>query len=87
MYPEIKAAFPKSGIDANMPKIRDEPIASYCAGVLSLFNYQETSRTVMVVDQVHRKTTIGMFLLTCIQDMVLEAGLYGSLWNMPFNQI
>ena len=26
-------------------------------------------------------------LLTCIEDLVIEAGIYGLLWEMPFVQI
>ena len=49
------------------------------AGVLSLFNYQGTSRIAMVVEQINRKTPTGMFLLQYIEDIVLDAGLYGPL--------
>ena len=57
------------------------------AGVLSLFNYQGTSRIAMVVEQINRKTPTGMFLLQYIEDIVLDAGLYGPLWNLPFGHI
>ena len=80
MYPSIKAAFPKSGIAANMSKeIRDGPITSGGAGLLPLFNYQGTSRIAMVVEQANRKISSGIFLLTYIEYMVLKTGLYGYL--------
>ena len=88
MYPAIKAALPKAGISAHISKcIRDGPIGSGGSGVLSLYNYQGTSRTSMLVEQVNKKTPTGLFLLTCIEDLVLDAGLYGPLWDMPFHRI
>ena len=88
MYPAIKAALPKAGISAHISKyIRDGPIGSGGLGVLSLYNYQGTSRTSMLVEQVNKMTPTGLFLLTCIEDMVLDAGLYGPLWDMPFHRI
>ena len=41
----------------------------------------------MIVEQVHRRTTIGNYILQNIEDMVLETGLYAPLWSMPFNII
>ena len=88
MYPAIRAALPKAGISARISSsIRDGPIGSGGSGVLSLFNFQGTSRTAMVIEQVNRRTPAGMFLLQCIEDLVLDAGLYGTLWDMPFPQI
>jgi len=85
MYPAIKAALPKAGITSNIAAdIRDGPSLSGGSGLLSLFHYSGTSRTSMIVEQVARRTPTGMFLLTCIEDLVLDSGLYGSLWQMPF---
>ena len=81
MWPAIKAALPKSGITSNIAsKIRDELFSSGGGGVISLFHSQGTSRTAMIVEQVPRGTPTGNFLMTCIEDLVLESGLYGSLW-------
>ena len=41
----------------------------------------------MVVEQVNSNTSTGIYLLTCIEDLVQDAGLYGSLWNIPFTDI
>ena len=67
--------------------MRDDPITSGDAGVLPLFNYQGASRTVMVVEHVYRTTLTGLFLLRCIEELVLESGLYGTLWKTPFKHI
>ena len=39
----------------------------------------------MLVEHVFKKTITGKLLLTGIEDLVLESGLYGSLWNMRFD--
>ena len=86
MWPAIRAALPKSGITSKIAAdIRDGPSINGGGGVLSLFHFQGTSRTSMIVEQVPRGTPTGKFLLTCIEDLVLESGLYGSLWQMPFH--
>ena len=41
----------------------------------------------MVIEHCFRASTTGKFLKTCIEDLVLESGLYGSLWDMPFDII
>ena len=88
MYSVTNAVLSKSVIAFNISaSIRDGPIGSGGAELLSLFYYQGTSRTVMVVEQVNRKTPTGMFLLKCIENLAHDAGLYSSIWNMTFNYI
>ena len=41
----------------------------------------------MLLDQLHRKSTCGMLLLQCVEDLTLETGLYGLIWKMPFDLI
>ena len=88
MWPALKAALPKAGISSQISTAyRDGPRAYGGAGCLSLFHCQGTTRTSMVVELVKRKTPAGFFLLLCIEDMVLDTGLYGSLWKMDFTQV
>ena len=88
MYPALKSALPKAGIASNIVgKIRDGPLEFGGAGVLSLFHYQGTARTSMLVEQVYKQSTTGKLILTCIEDLVLETGLYGSMWSMPFEDV
>ena len=88
MTPVIKAALPRAGLSSKLPtSIRDCPSSCGGAGVLNLFDYQGTARTAMLVEQIHRKTTTGKLLLQNVEDLVLESGLYGSLWLMPFEDI
>ena len=85
MYLVIKASLPKSGVLSNIStSMRNGLMWSIGSGVLSSFNYQNTDRTAMVVEQVSMKTPTSMFILQCVKDLVLEAGLYGLLWNIPF---
>ena len=88
LYPAIKAALPKAGIASNLVcAVRDAPLEYGGAGVLSLYHQQGSARIALVVDQLFKKTPTGKILLTCIEDLVLDSGLYGSLWKMPFDTI
>ena len=85
LYPAIKAALPKAGIASNLVEaVRDGPVSCGGAGIVSLYHYQGTVRTAILVEQTFKRTTTGNLLLTGIEDLVLETGLYGSLWKMPF---
>ena len=55
--------------------------------MLSLFNYMGTSRTSILVEHVYRTTELGNNIRVCIEDIVLDCGLYGLLWNMNFSDI
>ena len=88
MWPALKSALPRSGITSLISTAyRDGPRDYGGAGCLSLFHCQGSTRTALVVEHVHRKTPVGFFLLMCIEDLVLEAGLYGTLWNMEFDTV
>ena len=54
---------------------------------MSLYHQQGTACTTMVVEQIYKQTSTGKMILTCIEDLVLEVGLYGSLWKMDFDNI
>ena len=85
MFPTIKATLPIPDIAANIvTEARDGSTMSGDSGVLSLFHYQRTSRIVMIVDQCHMQKPTGQFLNMCIEDLALEAGLYGVLLTMYF---
>ena len=88
MWPALKTALPRSGIASNMASAyRNGPREYGGAGVLDLFHCQGSTRTAMVVEHLYRKTPTGYFLLMIIEDVVLETGLYGSLWQMRFETI
>ena len=88
IYPEIKAALPKSGMASVMAtEIRDGPSFSGGAGVLALFHYMGTSRTSLLLEQLFRDTLLGFGIRVCAEDFVLDAGMYGLLWKMPFQTI
>ena len=88
MSPAIKAALPRISFNSRIPTaVRQCPNEYNGAGILSLYDYQGTSRTSMVLEHVYKKSTTGKLLIQCIEDLVLETGLYGLLWDMPFNEI
>ena len=68
-------------------EIRDAPMKGGGIRVLSLFHYEGTSRTTMLIDQISRNTSCGKVLMTCIEDMTLESGMYGPLWEMDMGII
>ena len=88
MWPALQSALPRSGIASSIPtSYRDGPRDYGGAGCLSLFHCQGSTHTTLVVEHVYRKTPTGYFLLMCIEDLALETGLYGPIWEMDFNKV
>ena len=85
MFPAIRTALRKSKVASNLPVgIRHGPMEDGGMGVLSLYHYQGTSRIAALVDHCMRQTPTGKQIQICIEDLLLEIGMYGSLWTMPF---
>ena len=62
-YPAIKAALPRAGIASNLVEaVRDGPVSCGGAGIVSLYHYQGTVRTALLVDQTFKRTTTGNLL-------------------------
>ena len=88
MAPAIAIGLQKSGINKNFPKAaRHAPITSGGLHVLNLYNEMGVSRTVALLEHCARNTPTGKFMQLNIEHLVLEAGLYGTLWTMPIEQI
>ena len=80
MWPVISATLPRSGLSRTIvSEIGDVPIIGCGIGVLSLFHYEGTSRTAMLLDQISRNNSCGKMFMTCIEDMTLESGMHGPL--------
>ena len=83
MFPAIRAALPKSGVSSTIDSsIRDEPITTFGCGVWSLYHYMSTARTTCLIEQLTHNTPLGEIIRINMEDVVIEAGLYGSLWKM-----
>ena len=83
MRPAISAVLPRSSISRTIAsEIRDAPMVGGGIGVLSLFRYEDTSRTALLLDQVNRNPSCGKVFITCIEDMILESGMYRPRWKM-----
>ena len=67
--------------------MRDGPIGSIGSGCVSLFHFMGTSRTAIVVEQVTHKTPLGKIILINIEDIIVDTGLHGPVWDMPFDMI
>ena len=88
MFPVLKAVLPKAGISSNIDTAtRDGPIDSLGSGCLSFFHYMGTSRTSIVMEQITHKTPLCNIILINIEDLAIYAGLYGSVWTIPFNMV
>ena len=88
LYPALKAALPRTGLSSNLvTEVRDGPLELGGAGILSLYHRQGTACTTMVIEQIFKQTSTGKIPLTYKEDLVLVAGLYGSLCKMDFNKI
>ena len=78
MAPAIRVALPKSVISRTMTSsVRDAPITSGGLGVPNLYQLMGTLRTPLLVNQCWQKSPTRHLPHTCIEDMVLETGLYG----------
>ena len=51
------------------------------------FNYMGTSKTSILVEHIFRETPLGKNIRVCIKDIVIDAGLYGLIWDMKFSDI
>ena len=88
MCPAIRAVSPKSGISASMVvDIRDNPGKSGGLGTISLYYYMGTTTTSLLVEQLFRGTPLGFSIRVGIEDLVIDAGRYGALWDMLFPNI
>ena len=86
MHPVIRTALRKSGIVSTVATAaRHGPLLSGGYGVLSLYHYQGSARTAALVEHCCRRTPTGIQIHLCIEDLVLEAGYFGLLWQMPFS--
>ena len=87
-FPAIKTALPKAGITSTMEKnMRDGPVSTLGTGVLSLYHFMGTSRSACVVEQLLHNTPLGNIIRVNIEDVVVESGLYGHIWDMDIKYI
>ena len=88
MSPAIRAALPKAGIVSTMETaMRDGPISSLGCGVLSLYHFMGTSRTAFLVEHLAHDTPLGIIFRINIEDLVVDSGRYGNLWDMNVEKI
>ena len=88
MYPVLRAALPRTGISSKIvADCRDGPISTLGVGCISLFHFMGTSRTTKLIDQVGGKSPLGDIIMCNIEDIVVDSGLFGKIWDMPFIDI
>ena len=51
-----------------------------------LFHFQGTPRTTALIEHCNRKTPTGIIIQFCIDDLVLDTDLHGTLWNILFEE-
>ena len=85
MYPAVRAALGKLGIASNLKaEFQDGPILDGGAGATSLFHYQGTSRIALLIEHCAKDTPTGKQIRICIEDLVLEAGLFDQYGRCHF---
>ena len=88
MFPAIRAALPKADIASNMEiSMRDDPVNILGIDVLSLYHFMGTSRTACVVKQLKHNTPLGKIIRVNIEDIVVESGLFGHIWDMDMGYL
>ena len=88
MAPAIAIGLQKSGICSTFPTAaRHAPITSGGLHVLNLHTEMGVSRTVSLLEHCHRNTPTGDLIHLNIEHLVLEAGLYGPIWQFDMNKV
>ena len=83
MFPSIKAVLPNSGIMVYIDTaMRDGLVDSFGCGVISLYHYMGTSKTACLIEQLNHNTPLGKIININIEVLIMDAGVYGSLWDM-----
>ena len=86
MAPAIMAGLPRAGISRMFPRaLRHAPTSHFGLDIIHLYTQMGTARVAMLVDHCWRNTPTGQFLRLNIEDIVLESGLYGPLWDQNYN--
>ena len=86
MAPAIMAELPRAGISRMFPQaLRHAPTSHFGLDIIHLHTQMGTARVAMLVDHCWRNTPTGQFLRLNIEDIVLESGLYGPLWDQNYN--
>jgi len=87
MTPVIRGVLPKVGFSSTISGVVcDAPISSGGLGVLDLFHFMGTERTAIMLSQCWQGTPIGQLFITSIEELALDTGLYGPLWQQPYHQ-
>ena len=88
MAPAIAIGLQKSGISKNFPTpARHAPITSGGFNDLHMYNEMGVARTTALLDHCHNDTPTGKFMKMHLEHLVMETGLYGSIWTMPHKQL
>ena len=79
LFPVIRAALPKADIAAYISSdYRDGNIDCLSVGVISSFHCMGTAIKACLIDQISRKTQLVNIMISNIEDLVVDAGLFGS---------
>ena len=87
MCPTIKVVLPRSGITSSIAtEIRDRPHSCGGAEVLSLYHYQGTSRTSIILEHLNKSTFTSHLTKMCSEDLMLDIRLYANLVDIKLTQ-
>ena len=87
MAPVIAIGLQKSGIARNFPTAaRHAPILTGGLNALHMYYEMGVARITALVEHCANDTPTGHFMKLNMEHLILETGLYGSLWEMPFDK-
>ena len=88
MAPALTTGLQRSGISKNFPvAARHAPTQSGGLHVIDLFIEMGTARTQALLSHSIQKTPTSHLLLANVEQLVLEAGLYGPIWEAPITSL
>lgn len=86
MWPALRVCLSRSGFCSSISSsIRHGPSNSGGGGFPSYFDYMGTQRTAFLLQNAFSNSPTYKSILNTIEDIILEAGMYGSIWSWDFN--
>ena len=87
MAPAIAIGLQRSGISRTFPiAARHAPITSGGLNILQVYNEMGIARITALLEHCLNESPTGKFMKLNIEHLVMETGLYGSLWQLSPNQ-
>ncbi|GFH51334.1 hypothetical protein CTEN210_07810 [Chaetoceros tenuissimus] len=88
MFQALKIALPKTGFSRRLPsEIRQASNKSLGLGIPNLYIHAGTAKVTALVDHLWHDTPTAKLIHVCIEDFLLEAGVFGNIGELDFKNI